>query len=108
MLKKRQQQEEEKQLANNAKEPMFLRKKSIKELIAPKTPNGANFITKSVNLNITSQTLCKKSRTGRAFWPTAHTASAKNIANTTICNKSPFAIDSTMLTGTEFTSICII
>ena len=32
---KLKKQEEENQLANNAKEPVFLRKKSIKELIAP-------------------------------------------------------------------------
>ena len=42
MLKKRQQQEEENQLANNAKEPMFLRKKSIKELIAPSGIDASN------------------------------------------------------------------
>ena len=41
MIKKKQQ-EEEKQLANKAKEPMFLRKKSIKELIAPSGIDASN------------------------------------------------------------------
>ena len=41
MLKKRKQ-EEEKQLINNSKEPMFLRKKSIKELIAPSGIDASN------------------------------------------------------------------
>ena len=39
---KRRNQEEENQLANNSKEPMFLRKKSIKELIAPSGINASN------------------------------------------------------------------
>ena len=41
MLKKRKQ-EEENQLANNSKEAMFLRKKSIKELIAPSGIDASN------------------------------------------------------------------
>ena len=41
MLKKRKQ-EEENQLANNAREPMYLRKKSIKELIAPSGIDASN------------------------------------------------------------------
>ena len=41
MLKKRKQ-EEENQLTNNEKEPMFLRKKSIKELIAPSGIDASN------------------------------------------------------------------
>jgi len=42
MQKRRNLQEEENQLANNAKEPMFLRKKSIKELIAPSGIDASN------------------------------------------------------------------
>ena len=39
---KRKNQEEENQLTNNAKVPMFLRKKSIKELIAPSGIDASN------------------------------------------------------------------
>jgi len=41
-MQKRKSQEQENQLANNAKEPMFLRKKSIKELIAPSGLDASN------------------------------------------------------------------
>ena len=42
-LKKRKQQQEEKsQLQTNNKEPAFLRKKSIKELIAPSGIDASN------------------------------------------------------------------
>ena len=41
-MQKKRNQEQEKQLANNAKEPMFLRKKSIKELIAPSGIDASN------------------------------------------------------------------
>ena len=43
MLKRKNQQEEENQLINdNAREPMYLRKKSIKELIAPSGIDASN------------------------------------------------------------------
>ena len=42
MMLKKTKQEQEKQLVNNVKEPMFLRKKSIKELIAPSGIDASN------------------------------------------------------------------
>ena len=42
MWQKKNNQEEESQLINNVKEPMFLRKKSIKELIAPSGIDASN------------------------------------------------------------------
>ena len=41
-MQKRKSQEEENQLTNNIKEPMYLRKKSIKELIAPSGIDASN------------------------------------------------------------------
>ena len=41
-MKKKRKQEEENQLANKEKEPIFLRKKSIKELIAPSGIDASN------------------------------------------------------------------
>ena len=50
--------------------------------------------------------LCIKSKTGRAFCPTAQIASEKNIAKTTICNKLPSASALKILVGTKSSSIC--
>jgi len=41
-MQMKRKQEQEKQLANNVKEPMYLRKKSIKELIAPSGIDASN------------------------------------------------------------------
>ena len=50
---KLKKQEEEKQLANNVKEPVFLRKKSIKELIAPSGIDASNIDHLEIISNVT-------------------------------------------------------
>ena len=50
---KLKKQEEENQLANNAKEPVFLRKKSIKELIAPSGIDASNIDHLEIISNVT-------------------------------------------------------
>ena len=65
-------------------------------------------MTYSVNLNIICETEFKISITGWAFLPTATIASAKNIENTTICNKFPCAIASIMLVGKILVTISLI
>ena len=50
---KLKKQEEENQLANNVKEPVFLRKKSIKELIAPSGIDASNIDHLEIISNVT-------------------------------------------------------
>ena len=50
---KLKKQEEENQLANNAKEPVFLRRKSIKELIAPSGIDASNIDHLEIISNVT-------------------------------------------------------
>ena len=64
----------------------------IAEATAPKIPNGAKYITYSVNLNITFAVAFNTSSTGLADFPTAQIATAKNKEKITICNKLPSAI----------------
>ncbi len=60
--------------------------------IAAPTPTGANFITNSVNRNMTLASDSHQTTIGFARSPTLVTASAKMTANTTICSTSPSAM----------------
>jgi hypothetical protein len=67
---------------------------SVAAIAAP-TPNGANRITMSISLNITSAPASARSLTGLALAPAAATASPNSTLNTTIGRMSLCAMAST-------------